>query len=314
MGYLAAAAPAPKDAGRVVAIVRRGEGGRRETLDHVELTPEGGLPGDAWGRKERRTTETQITVMQADVARQIAGGQPLPLFGDNLYVDLDLSAGNLPAGSRVRAGRAVLEVTPKPHNGCKKFVARFGEEAMRFVAAPETRHLNLRGIHMRVVEGGEVAAGDPIEVLSRPSTIDVRHVRPEDAASWAAMRIDLWPEESADELRAEAERGPREGEAVLIAEDANGKPFGFAELSIRSYAEGCTTDRVAYLEGWYVVPDARRTGVGRALVEAAAAWGRAQGCTEFGSDALEDNTVSAAAHKALGFKEVVTVRCFRKDL
>ena len=110
-GYLAVAPQAPKDAGRVVAIIRRGGGGRREVLDNVRLSPVAGLPGDAWGRKERRTTETQITVMQADVAGLIAGGQPLPLFGDNLFVDLDLSAGNLPAGSRVRVGGAVLQVT-----------------------------------------------------------------------------------------------------------------------------------------------------------------------------------------------------------
>jgi aminoglycoside 6'-N-acetyltransferase I len=315
---LGAAETAPRDTGRVVAIVRRGENGRREILERVRLTREEGLPGDAWGRRPTRSTATQLTVMQAGVARLIAAGQPLPLFGDNLLVDLDLSTGTLSAGSRVRMGAAVLEVTPKPHNGCKKFVSRFGEEALRFVSKPELRHLNLRGIHMRVIEDGDVAAGDAIEVLSRPVPLLVREARPGDADAWLAMRLALWPEESADDLRSEVGRfaaeGPRRGEAVLIAEDPAGARLGFAELSIRSYAEGCTTDRVAYLEAWFVVPDARRSGVGRALVEAAEAWGRAQGCTEFGSDAVEENRVSAAAHRALGFTEVVTVRCFRKDL
>jgi aminoglycoside 6'-N-acetyltransferase I len=96
--------------------------------------------------------------------------------------------------------------------------------------------------------------------------------------------------------------------------DDRGAAVGFAELSIRAYAEDCTTDRVAYLEGWYVVPDARRQGVGRALMAAAETWGRSQGCTEFGSDALLDNDVSEAAHLALGFEETVQLRCFRKLL
>lgn len=102
--------------------------------------------------------------------------------------------------------------------------------------------------------------------------------------------------------------------AVLLAEDEKGTPLGFAELSIRKYAEDCITDRVAYLEGWYVVPDARRRGVGRALIAAAERWAREQGCTEFGSDALIDNEISAAAHRAAGFTETVQIRCFRKQL
>ena len=315
---LGAAAPAPKDAGRVEAIVRRGENGRREMLERARLTREGGLSGDAWARRENKSTAAQVTVMQADVARLIAGGQPLALFGDNLFVDLDLSSASLPTGSRLRVGAALLEVTAKPHNGCKKFVGRFGEEALRFVSAPDLRYLNLRGVHMRVIGDGDVVAGDPIEVVSRPGLFTVREARAEDAAAWLAMRLALWPEEPADDLRSEVERfaaeGPRRDEAVLIAEEASGRFLGFAELSIRSYAEGCTSDRVAYLEGWFVAPDARRRGVGRALVEAAEAWGRARGCVEFGSDAVADNHVSAAAHRALGFTEIVTVRCFRKDL
>ena len=157
----------PRDAGRVTLIVRKREGGVRETLDRIVVTPQLGIPGDAWSRRAEPDREMQIAVMQTDVAGLIANGQPLTLFGDNLIVELDLSASSLPAGSRVRVGDATLEVTPMPHNGCRKFRARFGDDALRFVSAPELRQRNLRGIYMRVVDAGEVATGVPIEVISR---------------------------------------------------------------------------------------------------------------------------------------------------
>jgi aminoglycoside 6'-N-acetyltransferase I len=148
--------------------------------------------------------------------------------------------------------------------------------------------------------------------------ITIRPVVPSDAAAWLRMRLALWPEESEATQRAEVEQffdsGTRSGQAALLAEDSTGQAVGFAELSIRSYAEGCLTGRVAYLEGWYVEPEERKRGVGRALVEAGAEWGRARGCTEFASDALAENAVSAAAHRAIGFTEVCVVRCFRRDL
>jgi aminoglycoside 6'-N-acetyltransferase I len=148
--------------------------------------------------------------------------------------------------------------------------------------------------------------------------IHVRSATRHDTAVWLRMRRALWPENGSDSHASEIDqyfagtlRMPLE---VLIAVDNGGHAIGFAELSIRPYAEGCVTDRVAYLEGWYVAPEARRRGVGRALVAAAEAWGRQQGCTEFGSDALIDNDISAAAHLALGFEETVQIRCFRKSL
>ncbi len=101
---------------------------------------------------------------------------------------------------------------------------------------------------------------------------------------------------------------------VLLAFDDAGSPVGFAELSIRSYAEGCDTDSVAYLEGWHVVPEARLQGVGRALLQAAEQWAREEGCSEFASDALLENEIGAAAHRALGFTEIRQIRCFRKSL
>lgn len=132
------------------------------------------------------------------------------------------------------------------------------------------------------------------------------------------MRCDLWPEGNAGGHEAEIDEffagRLREPLAVLIACNAAGEAVGFAELSIRPYAEDCLTDHIAYLEGWYVVPGARRTGAGRALVEAAEAWAVERGCTEFASDALIDNDISAAAHRALGFVETEQIRCFKKIL
>jgi len=148
--------------------------------------------------------------------------------------------------------------------------------------------------------------------------ITVRPAKPADAAAWLQLRHALWPERSEAEHREEIDgffRGDlAEPLAVLLAEDGAGRPLGLAELSIRAYAEGCRSDRVAYLEGWFVAPNARGRGVGRALIAAAEEWGRSQGCREFASDAQPDNEVSAAAHRALGFVEVGLVRCFRKDL
>lgn len=147
--------------------------------------------------------------------------------------------------------------------------------------------------------------------------MNVRRAEPADAADWLRMRHALWPDGEADHPR-EVERYFQgllsEPLEVLLAVDGRGQAIGFAELSIRPYAEGCETDRVAYLEGWYVDEQARRRGVGRALLAAAEVWARGRGCTEFASDALIDNGVSAAAHAALGFAHVESIRCFRKRL
>src|SRR2546429_4465184 len=148
--------------------------------------------------------------------------------------------------------------------------------------------------------------------------ITVRTAKATDAAAWLQLRHALWPERLEVEHREEIERffagHLREPLAVLLAEDDAGCPVGFAELSIRTYAEGCRSDRVAYLEGWFVVPKARRQGVGRALIAAAEEWGRSQGCCEFASDTEPHNEVSAASHRALGFSEAGVGPCFRKDL
>ena len=101
---------------------------------------------------------------------------------------------------------------------------------------------------------------------------------------------------------------------TVEAEDSSTRVVGFAELAIRPYAEGCLSDQVAYLEGWFVQSDSRRLGIGRALVAAAEDWGRARGCGEFASDADPENDVSIRAHGALGFTDAGLIRCFHKDL
>lgn len=146
----------------------------------------------------------------------------------------------------------------------------------------------------------------------------VRPAVPADLTRLAALRFALWPEGSLEEHTRELASyfagDLREPQAVLVLEGAGGELAGFAEVWTRPYAEGCATDRVGYLEGWYVAPPMRLQGWGRALVESAEDWARAQGCTEFASDTEVDNAASTAAHRALGFTEAGLIRCFRKDL
>ena len=162
----------PSDRGGVALIVRRPHPGLRETPDRVLLTPDEGIVGEYWNRKPGVTVDSQITVMQATIAELIANGQPLTLFGDNLFLDLDVSGANLPPGSRVRIGEALLEVTPKPHTGCKKFSGRFGVDALRFVATPVGRARNFRGLYLRVLTAGEAAPGDVVELIERAAGLE----------------------------------------------------------------------------------------------------------------------------------------------
>jgi MOSC domain-containing protein YiiM len=126
------------------------------------------MPGDRWAIDYRDQPDSQLATTRADVARVIANGQPLELHGDNLFLNLDISPDNLPPGSMVRLGEALLRVTPKAHNGCKKWVQRFGLDAMQLNMAASHRVMRLRGIYFHVVESGRVAVGDRVIVISRP--------------------------------------------------------------------------------------------------------------------------------------------------
>jgi aminoglycoside 6'-N-acetyltransferase I len=145
----------------------------------------------------------------------------------------------------------------------------------------------------------------------------VRPVEQQDAAAWGAMRHQLGPA-ATDEHAKEIARffgGVRINPAeTLIAVEESAGALGFVELSIRGYAEGCSSERVAYVEGWFVVESKRGKGVGAALIKAAEGWARPQGCTELASDTEIGNQVSAAAHEALGFAEVERIICYRKQL
>ncbi len=146
----------------------------------------------------------------------------------------------------------------------------------------------------------------------------IRAVRPEDGIAWQRLRSALWTDGSVEEHRRDVERflhgDRREPAEVLIAFDDADRAVGFVELSIRNIVDSCRTDRVGYLEGWYVAPEARRLGIGAALVASAEQWAREQGCLEFASDAALDNEASQRAHVALGFSETGRSVNFRKDL
>ena len=165
---------APATEGVVVLIARRPAEGEREVLEQATLDLEEGLVGDMWRwRGSKRTDDgsahpdMQLTLMSARVVDLVAAGdrERWALAGDQLYVDLDLSEANLPAGTRLALGSAVIEVTPEPHTGCAKFHARFGGAAHTFVNTKKHRHLRLRGLNAKVVEPGMVRAGDAIRKL-----------------------------------------------------------------------------------------------------------------------------------------------------
>ena len=170
---LPAALQSPKDEGTLELIVRRPAIGRRDVLDAGELDATTGLVGDTWNiRHSRRTTDgsphpdMQINVMNSRVIAMIAGEKTRwGLAGDQLYVDLDISEANLPPGTRLAIGAAVIEVTAQPHTGCAKFLQRFGADATSFVNSPRGRELNLRGINARVVVPGRIQTGDKVRKL-----------------------------------------------------------------------------------------------------------------------------------------------------
>ena len=162
---------APAEAGSLEMIVRRPVVDGREVVEEGLLTADAGLVGDYWRAQGSGSTpdgaadpDRQVTVMGSRVVDLLAGGDRAawPLAGDQLYVDLDLGVENLPAGTQLAIGDAVIEVTEPAHTGCSKFSARFGSDALRFVNSPDGRALRLRGLNARVVRPGTVRRGDAV--------------------------------------------------------------------------------------------------------------------------------------------------------
>jgi len=149
-------------------IARRPAVNNREILEEAELHLEEGLVGDSWKKRRSKSTPDgspnplmQLNIMNSRVAALVAQDKDRwQLAGDQLYLDLDLSEANLPAGSRFSLGLAVIEVTPPPHLGCQKFVARFGLDAMKFVNSTVGKQLHLRGVNAKVIQGGMIRVGD----------------------------------------------------------------------------------------------------------------------------------------------------------
>jgi hypothetical protein len=164
---------APADEGTVALIVRRPGVDQREVLAAGVLDPREGLMGDSWKARGSRHTpdgsaepDRQLNVMSARAVALLARRPDRrALAGDQLYLDIDLSEANLPAGSRLALGSAVIELTAPPHRGCAKFAARFGRDALRFVNSPVGRELRLRGANARIVVPGTVRTGDEVRKL-----------------------------------------------------------------------------------------------------------------------------------------------------
>jgi hypothetical protein len=164
----------PASDGTLRMIVRRPQPNAREVVHAAELDPVVGLVGDSW--KDRRSKRTpdgsphpdmQLNIINARTIHLLAGDESRwPLAGDQLFVDLDLSGDNLPPGTRLAVGSAVIEVTAQPHTGCEKFIERFGRDAMLFVNSAVGRSLNMRGINAKVVSGGAIHVGSAIRKIS----------------------------------------------------------------------------------------------------------------------------------------------------
>jgi hypothetical protein len=164
---------APQNEGVLELLVRRPKVDEREILKEAQLDFVEGLVGDTWRMRSSSRTfdgsphpDMQLNIMNARVAALVAVEKDRwPLAGDQLYLDMDLSTANLPAGTRLALGSAIIEVTDQPHRGCAKFVARFGVDAMKFVNSPLGQELCLRGINAKVVQPGTIRVGGIVKKL-----------------------------------------------------------------------------------------------------------------------------------------------------
>jgi hypothetical protein len=163
----------PKEEGRLMLIVRRPDVNEREAVEKCLLDPIEGLVGDSWKTRGSRHTpdglanpNVQITIMNSRAIALVAQDETRwALAGDQLYVDMDLSDENLPAGTRLALGTTILEVSPEHHTGCKKFAMRYGTDATKFVNSKEGKRLHLRGVNAKILQAGTVRVGDVIKKM-----------------------------------------------------------------------------------------------------------------------------------------------------
>ena len=163
----------PADEGIIEMVVRRPAEGEREIVEEAMIDTEVGLFGDNWKARGSRfrpdgsaNPEAQLTLMNSRMADAVAGTRDRwALAGDQIYVDMDLSIDNLPPGSRLLLGEAVIEVSAQPHTGCPKFKERFGADALKFANGSTGSPLRLRGVNAKVIAGGRVGVGDTLKKL-----------------------------------------------------------------------------------------------------------------------------------------------------
>ncbi len=228
--------------------------------------------------------------------RERPNGAPLWIDGIRRWVDVldvDVDASDFP-----RIGEAFARETGETRSG------RIGNAPALLM-----RQRSLVDFAVRWMEAHRGLPGAAPAATVRP-------LRKTDRDEWIRLRCALWPHHDPAELEAEAEETAIHLEAtpVFVAEGPDGRLHGMVEVSIRDRALGCTTDRVGYLESWYVDPEWRRRGVGRRLVERAEEWARRQGCAEMASDTTPRYPLSPAAHEGLGYREVKRKIHFRKPL
>jgi N-acetylglutamate synthase-like GNAT family acetyltransferase len=295
---------APPDGGTVEMIVRRPAVDQREVLDEGTLDTVVGLVGDTWSQRPSGRTpdgsphpEMQLNIMNARVTDLLARHRDRwALAGDQLYLDLDLSSENLPPGTQIQLGTAIIEVTAQPHTGCAKFTQRFGLDAHRFVNSPEGRALNMRGINARVLSSGTVRPGN---VASKLMPLIVRSATADDAAaicdviieSIAGLAADVYDLDQLDAWQRgfDTERCRRmvESSTAFVA-TTDGRVVAVANLLE-------TTGEIGLL---YVHPDTTKRGAPRLLLEALERSAQSSGLTELTTDA---SVRAVQAFERLGF-------------
>lgn len=165
----------PADSGSLLMIVRRPDVGQRDVMAEGRLDVDAGLVGGGW--KDRGSSRTpdggpnpdaQVTIMNSRALGLMAQSEERwRLSGDQLLIDIDMSTENLPPGTRLSIGSAVIETSEAPHTGCLKFADRFGNDALRFVSTPAAMRMRLRGVNTRVVRSGAIRAGDIVTKLGK---------------------------------------------------------------------------------------------------------------------------------------------------